>query len=760
MSETESMPSFLPVGTEFDVTNCEREPIHIPGSVQPHGVLLTTKGVREPVLQVSDNCREIFGLPPEQVLGAPLVDLFHPTSTRVLERAMADPRAERTISPWSVMVSETTGRPVAYDLLAHSWNGTWIIELEPATTSPLTENTLSGVRTAANRLSKAPSVAELLDRAAQIFRRLTGFDRVMVYRFDRDWNGQVVAEARREDLDSFLGLHYPASDIPPQARALYTTNWLRFIRDVDAVNSPMVPTLDPQTGASLDMSGASLRSVSPIHCEYLRNMGVTASMSVSLVIGGQLAGLVACHHYSGPFVPPASIRATSEFLAHTLSLLLASREQEERAARSKAIQEVLVEVARAASDQSDDLDGLLSTTAPELMEMLGASGMAWDIEDHVAGAGVVPDERQVGQIKRWAAKAPTTELMIHSHRLSMEEPEFEDIADIASGIMVLRPADEQMVMFFRPETIHNIDWGGNPHLKSLEVDAEGVARLSPRGSFALWRQTVRQTSEAWGEAELEAGQQLGAQLMQVLYNRHRTVAQVAKTLQQSLLPDHLPQFEGWGLAARSRPASAGVGGDWYDAVRVADGKVLLAVGDVAGHGLAAASAMAQLRNCLRAYAVEDTDPARLLARVDRAAATLSPEVLATVVIAVFEPDTGRVALASAGHPSPILRQGGHSRLLEIDPSPPLGVVALASAEGHPITAELTLGPGDSLLLVSDGMFERREEAIDESLSDLVRLTDAALVQYSDTDAVLEDLLARAPGTSIDDDVTLLLLRGT
>ena len=760
MTETGSMPNFLPAGSAIDVTNCEREPIHVPGSVQPHGVLLTARGVNQPVLQVSDNCADIFGVPPEQVIGAPLLDLFHPSSTRVLERAMADPQAARTISPWSVMVPDATGRPAVYDLLAHSWKGTWILELEPATKSPLTENTLTGVRAAANRLSQAPSVAELLDRAARIFRRLTGFDRVMVYRFDAEWNGQVVAEDRRNDLDPFLGLHYPASDIPPQARALYTTNWLRFIRDVDAESSPMVPTLDPHTGEPLDMSGAALRSVSPIHCEYLRNMGVTASMSVSLIIGGQLAGLVACHHYSGPFVPPASIRATSEFLAHTLSLLLASREQDERSARSRVIQEVLVGFAQAAAGHSADLDGLLSSAAPRLMQMLGATGMAWDIEGHVAGAGFVPDDHQVERIQQWAAKAPTTDPMIHSDRLSMEEPEFEDIADIASGIMVLRPADDQMVMFFRPETIHNIDWGGNPHLKSLEVDSDGVSRLSPRGSFALWRQTVRQTSEAWGEAEIEAGQQLGAQLMQVLYNRHRTIAEVAETLQQSLLPDQLPQFEGWGLAARSRPASAGVGGDWYDAVQVAEGKVLLAVGDVAGHGLAAASAMAQLRNCLRAYAVEDPDPARLLARLDRATATLSPEVIATVVIAVFEPDTGHVVLTSAGHPSPILRQGGHSHLLEIEPDPPLGVVALASAEGPLSTAELTLAPGDALLLVSDGMFERREEAIDVSLSDLVGLTDEALVQNADTDAVLESLLERAPGTSIDDDVTLLLLRGT
>ena len=754
-TETEE---FLPVGAPIDLTNCEREPIHIPGSVQPHGVLLTTTGPDGVVLQVSANCHEIFGLRVEEVLGAHLADLFHPSSARVLSRAMADPQSERTISPWRVMVPDATGRPVVYDLLAHHWQGVWIVELEHATESPLTENTLTGVRTAVTRLSQSPSVVELLDRAAQIFRTLTGFDRVMVYRFDRDWNGHVVAEARRLDLEPFLGLHYPASDIPPQARALYEVNWLRFIRDIDAVNAPLVPPLDPVNEAPLDLSGSALRSVSPIHCEYLRNMGVTASMSVSLIIGGKLAGLIACHHYSGPYVPPASIRATSEFLAHTLSLLLASREQDERTARSKVIGEGLVTFAQAASSRDTDLDGLLTSAAPDLMRILGATGMAWSLERHAASAGDVPSPLDVQRIREWVGTRPS-DLMVHTEGLSHEAPELADLASSASGVLSLRLADEQDVMFFRPEVVHTVNWGGNPHLKALEVDADGVPRLSPRGSFALWRETVRGRSEEWDDPELEAAQQLGAQLMSVLYNRHRTVALVAETLQQSLLPERLPQPDGWSLAAHSRPASAGVGGDWYDAVPLAGGRVLLVVGDVAGHGLDAASAMAQLRNSLRAYAVEDPDPVRLLRRVDLATAALSPDVIATVVVALLDPVTGRVQVATAGHPIPVVRTAGGARLLEVDALPPLGVVALGiDVPAEVATTEVVLERGDAMLLVSDGMYERREEAVDVSLSGLVALVDGTLSGNPDTGSALTELLERSPGTSIDDDVTLLLLR--
>jgi serine phosphatase RsbU (regulator of sigma subunit) len=554
-------------------------------------------------------------------------------------------------------------------------------------------------------------------------------------------------------------MHYPASDIPPQARALYEVNWLRFIRDVDAVNAPLVPAQDPVNGQPLDLSGSALRSVSPIHCEYLRNMGVTASMSVSLIIGGKLAGLIACHHYSGPFVPPASVRATSEFLAHTLSLLLAGREQDERAARGKVIQEALVSFAQAASSRGADLEGLLASAAPELMRMVGATGMAWSLERLTASAGDAPSAVGVAGIRAWAADKPSADLLVHTDQLSLEAPELADLADLASGVLVLRLADEQDVMFFRPEVVHTVNWGGNPHLKELRVDSDGVPRLSPRGSFKLWRETVRGRSEEWGATELEAGQQLGAQLMSVLYNRHRTVALVAETLQQSLLPDTLPQADGWSLAARSRPASIGVGGDWYDAIPLRDGKRLLVIGDVAGHGLEAASSMAMLRNCLRAYAVEDADPVRLLHRVDQATASLAPEVIATVVVAVLDPTTGEVEIASAGHPSPIVRSGGTSHLLEIDAVPPLGVVGLQPNLPGISSTRITLGPGDAQLMVSDGMYERREEAVDLSLRSLAELTDEVLERATDTESAIAELLERAPGTSIDDDVTLLLLRG-
>ena len=250
---------------------------------------------------------------------------------------------------------------------------------------------------------------------------------------------------------------------------------------------------------------------------------------------------------------------------------------------------------------------------------------------------------------------PSAEQVLQTDRLGLDVPELSDLADTASGVLALRIADGQDVLFLRPEAVQTVDWGGNPHLKVMQVDADGVSRLSPRGSFKLWRETVRRRSVGWEAAELEAAHGLSAHLVQLLYSRHRTVAMVAETLQRSLLPETLPAPPGWSFAADSRPASAGVGGDWYDAVRLPSGRFLLAVGDVAGHGLTAASAMAQLRNALRAYAVEEDDPAQVLVRLDRLAAALAPDDLATAVVATLDPATGDLQVACAGHPSPIVR---------------------------------------------------------------------------------------------------------
>ncbi len=749
--------TFLPPGTPIDVTNCEREPIHIPGSVQPHGVLVTTTGPGEPLLQVSAGSEHFVGRTAEELLGSTLEDLLDDASSVAVARAMAESSVSRVGVPLTV-APRRPGPFAQLEALLHRSGDVWIVELEPAPDVPQVGSSFHDVRDAVADLSRTDTTTELLQSAAEHVRRITGFDRVMLYRFDREWNGEVVAEDKVPELDSFLGLHYPAGDIPPQARALYRVNWLRFIRDVDAVNVPLVPVLDPTTDAPLDLSLAALRSVSPIHCQYLRNMGVTASMSLSLIVEGELAGLIACHHYSGPFVPNAPVRATCEFLAQNVSLMLGARERDEHVTRSLATGDTLAGVVRATRGARDDLSAGLAPQAGALMRMVGADGISWNLDGRTLTAGDVPEPDELARLRGWALSRVAPDGTMHTDRVGQLEPELADLADTASGVLLVQVAEDQDVLFVRPEAVQTIDWGGNPHLKELTTGEDGVARLSPRGSFALWRETVRLRSRPWEEAELEAAHGLRNHLVELLFERNRALAGVAETLQRSLLPEQLPAAPGWSLAADYRPASVGVGGDWYDAVPVGPGRMLLVVGDVAGHGLVAAGAMAQVRNALRAYAVEDPEPVSVLTRLDHLVAVLTPDAMATASVVLLDLVSGEASVATAGHPAPMVCRGTTGcELVPVETGPPLGAGALGGPQGR-VSHSVVVGRGDALLLVTDGMFERRDEAVDVSLGNLAAEALELLTTGGDPQDALNRLVERARPADSDDDATLLLAR--
>ncbi|MCU1693715.1 MAG: histidine kinase [Frankiales bacterium] len=753
------------VGEVIDLTNCEREPIRVPGSIQPHGVLLTVENAQAPVSQVSANIGSLTGLRPDQVLGTTLDTLFTPGTVSRITAAIAGahPQTAATGIQQQIRVRVRLGGPVLLDSrpgdldgLLHRSGPDWVLEVEPYASPITVENTYHAVRSVVTALNRTMDTAAMFEITVRQIRALTGFDRVMLYRFDRDWNGEVCAEDKREDLESFRGLHYPAGDIPPQARALYTVNWLRFIHDVDAVNAPLVPVMQPTTGQPLDLSFASLRSVSPVHCEYLRNMGVTASMSVSLVIDGQLAGLIACHHYSGPYVPPPAVRATCEFLAQTLSLLVAAREHVARNERAGLVTQVLARLDAATSASRRPMATALTEHASALLEVLGAVGVAWTLDGVTRTYGSVPAPDDVRRVRDWGRRHAVDGLAT-TESLGQDGPGLQGLAASASGVAVLVVSDDQDVVFFRPETAHTIDWGGNPHLKNLVTEADGTSRLSPRGSFKLWRENVLGRSSPWEALQLEAAEALRLYLVQHMLRHARDLAGVAETLARSLLPEWLPQPAGWALAADSRPASTGIGGDWYDAFVVASGELLLVVGDVAGHGLHAATAMAHLRNALRAYAFEDAHPPRLLARLDRLASLQTDDILTTVVVALLDPRTGRLHLASAGHPPPLLRRrDGSTDHVVLDARPPLGLGYVTEDE-HEGSAVLTLQRGDAVALFSDGVVERRGESIERGLVRLQELMQTEVTAGADAGAAVRLLVAAAQPEVSEDDTTLMLL---
>ncbi len=357
-------------------------------------------------------------------------------------------------------------------------------------------------------LQGARSLDELLRNAAEAVRWVTGYDRVMIYRFAEDGHGQVVAEERLPSLEPFLGLHYPASDIPAQARRLYALNWLRIIADIDYRPAVLVPAPGAERDPPLDLTYSTLRSVSPIHIEYLRNMGVAASMSVSLVHDGALWGLIACHHYTPRFVP-FTVRMTCELLGQMLSTLILGFERRDEAERQRAIGERRVRLLERLNG-ADYLASGLTADPEDLLEVVGAAGAAVLEDGGLTAVGACPPEPAIRAFAAWMARERHE--VLASFRVAAELDGAPPLGPDAAGVLAvgLPQTENNALLWFRPAVETAVSWAGGPE----KVYAEGPngPRLTPRGSFELWRETVRDQSVRWSHLEIEVARALRAGL--------------------------------------------------------------------------------------------------------------------------------------------------------------------------------------------------------------------------------------------------------
>lgn len=518
-----------PTPPELDLSQCDREPIHLLGGIQPHGVLLA---FREPDLVVavaSANTEPLLGLSPQALLGQPI--------TRVLDA----PALHRVHAGTAAGPVRVTVRGRACSALLHDSDGLAVLELEPLTgeDARAEEDALAAVHQLVSPLSRARGTSSLLQATADAVRALTGFDRVMVYRFHADWHGEVVAESRAEGVDGFLGLHFPASDIPAQARALYTRNPLRLIADVGARPVAMVPPVLPGSGRPLDLSGAALRSVSEVHLEYLRNMGVAASFSVSLLKDGALWGLIACHHLS-PCHVSAARRQACEVLARLLSLQLSAEERGAEAA-SRARRAHLQGQLVTRLGEGPTLAVALEAHGELLLELTGATGVALLLGDALgpdAGEapllfGRTPAEGEVRALAAWLASDSRLGATFQTERLGASFPPLAARADVAAGLLAVRldPEAPRFVLWFRPEVALTVTWAGNPHKPARPEP--GQARLYPRGSFAAWREEVRGASAPWKPADVEAAESLRGALAGVVLRHAAELSRLSRALARS-----------------------------------------------------------------------------------------------------------------------------------------------------------------------------------------------------------------------------------
>ena len=499
-----------PVAGAVDLTACEREPIHVPGTIQPHGVLFNLRESDLAITQVSVNALDVLGVDAQNLLQQPLMQLVDDECTEHLRQALG---LKNVVVVNPVRVELRNDQRSGFDGVVHRHGGALIFELEPRSTSEerYVQNAANNIGGALELLQSTPDIQTLCETTAEEVRRITGFDRVMVYKFDPEWNGEVIAEAKAEETGSYLHHRFPASDIPPQARKLYALNRIRFIPKVDYQPAGLIGTAD--LAEPLDMSFAVLRSVSPIHLEYLKNMGVAASMSISLLHDGRLWGLVACHHRLPRYLPYA-IRQNCQLIGQTASSQVRVQEAtsnysyhtERTSIRAKFIEHV--------AGVEHFAEGLIGFR-PNLLDFVEASGAAVFWEDQYTTVGEAPDEGTLGRLREWV-RSRISESLYWTDSLPSVYESAAEWKDVASGLLALEILRERgcYIMWFRPEVVRTVTWGGNPN-KAIDVD-EQTGRINPRKSFEAWKQTVRLRSLPWAPHELDSVYELRNTLVSIV----------------------------------------------------------------------------------------------------------------------------------------------------------------------------------------------------------------------------------------------------
>lgn len=488
-----------------DTTNCDREPIHIPGAIQPFGVLIALQD-REglPILRASENAADLLE---HEIIGKHLCELITEQSFDELFRCVVpedfDPR------PIALYVHRSPDRDELYPALVHRHHGQLLLELEkPATCQAVAEASLyEKVNSALTRLLDAPSTRSLTETIADAVKEITGFDGVMVYQFHDDLHGEVVAEAKSAPFPRYLGLHFPASDIPSQARDIFRQNWLRMIPDVDYTPAPIASS-DSAPAHPLDLSRSLLRSVSPIHIEYLKNMGVKASLTLSVIKSGELWGLIACHHHRAPKHVPYEVRRACEILAKAFSSELALREEREFSSHRDRLRAIQLQLLAAVGPKGHVVADLIAQPTP-LLELTGSHGAAAAVyvDDHWETVGTTPNVEQIQGIAQWLASRGE-EPVFSTDSLPSLYPPARAFAENACGVLAISIPRSPLhyVMWFRPQFIRTITWAGDPTKPVTVVD--NGPHLHPRTSFDAWTETVKLRAVPWKPWEIDAAEEL------------------------------------------------------------------------------------------------------------------------------------------------------------------------------------------------------------------------------------------------------------
>ncbi|MGV3604139.1 MAG: ATP-binding protein [Dyadobacter fermentans] len=480
-----------------NLTNCESEPIHIPGSIQPHGFLLGIKKGDFRIEFCSANTADFIGAGPEKLLGKYIAEVF-PEEQASLFASYAN---EEVIDPAKPFVFILHG--TSFNTTVHQSGDNVIMELEPFPDGTLQlPNLYTQTRNFVSIMEKSAGLLDLCQEVADETRSITGYDRVMIYRFDEQYNGEVIAESRREDLVSFANQKYPHTDIPVQARELYIRNPLRVIADINYQPVPLL-TIDDSSAKgnhSLDLSLSILRSVSPIHIEYLKNMGVGATLTISLLQNQKLWGLITCHHYA-PKILPHYTRLSALLQGHFLTSQISVREVAEEYKIGEEVDKALVESLTILHQTENFMEACYESAS--LLKLANATGAAIYYDGKLYTNGLVPPDADLLALFSFLSNAYPNQ-SVETDNLIDIYPAARDISKYAAGVVFhsMISGGNDGILWLRQEKVETIKWAGNPD-KAILKNEDGN-RLSPRKSFELWAEIVKDKSMPWRKSEINA----------------------------------------------------------------------------------------------------------------------------------------------------------------------------------------------------------------------------------------------------------------
>ncbi|AFY99900.1 sensor histidine kinase [Calothrix sp. PCC 6303] len=516
----------------IDLTSLKEPKINTITQIQSHGVLLVLEEAELTILQVSTNVYSVFGILAENLIGTKLENLLDSFQIERIKSGLSGENLD-FINPTKIWVRKKGDDYVIFDAVFHrNSEGFIMVELEPAISQ---ENIpfLSFyhlARASINQLEGTSSLADFCQIIVQEVRKVTGFDRVMLYKFDDDGHGAVIAEDKLASMEPYLGLHYPESDIPKPARKLLKSNWIRLIPDTYAESVDIYPEINPVSEQAIDLTHSILRSAYSCHMEYLHNMGVGASLTISLIKDGNLWGLIACHHQTPKYVS-YELRKACEFLGRVIFSELSAKEETENydyRMQLTYIQSMLVEYM---SQEENFIDGLVKYK-PNLLDLASAQGAAVCFGGKYTLIGETPKEEDINYLVQWL-RNNVNEEVFYTDSLARIYPGAERFKSVASGLLAIPISKRNYVLWFRPEVIQTVNWGGNPN-EAFEVSKlEEHVSLCPRKSFELWKETVRFMSLPWQYVEIKAALELRKAIVNIVLRQADELAQLAHDLELS-----------------------------------------------------------------------------------------------------------------------------------------------------------------------------------------------------------------------------------